>query len=737
MAASRWEALAVAAALLLGCGGGGDGRPRATATLTAVLTATAVPTTTAPPTASLAPTHTATAAPTEPPTASPSATAVETATAAPTPTATPDESAVATYAGPGPYVVGVTTLNIGDRDIEVWYPAAAGSEAGREKASYASFEVLPAAIQALLPPDLNIVVPMEAYRDLPISPTGPFPVLTFSHGAGGFRQAYSGLLTGIAAHGYVVASLDHLEWGLLKQVGLLPPGVDRSAAEVVRAALDRLAAASADPGSVLAGGVDATRVATAGHSAGGAAAFGLPDAPEVKAMLGFATFEYGRGLAGKPILLLTGNEDAGTPVLEETYEDLAPIKRFVAVDRAAHNSFTDQCAIIHGGNNFLERLVEAGFPIPPQLLALALDGCRPENLAPAAFWKVVQHFTVAHLRAAFGQDEPPLGLGPGIAGAFAPITLRYRAADDLTAPQPGVRDFVVSGFGSVVGSGGADPCPGGFNRNPAEHAPPLAEDCLDPTATQDPLFQTRQVADTVDGFDLDPTASPMTPAGACTHQPFTGPHGEPGIDLQSWRALGCVRGFQAGEIADTVVDQAVRDGSMTILVELRGVDDPVNDDDVRVQVFASADPPPRGADGSILPYGTLSASADARYRGSVGYGRIAGGVLTAGPMDLRVRLNIQIVAGDLTFHDAWLRLAPRPDGTVEGALFGYQPVEELYDIYGRKAGAAGALALGYTCSGLYAALTQAADGDYDPDTGTCASISTGYHFTAVPAFIAR
>ncbi|MEO8605963.1 MAG: hypothetical protein ABI629_25560, partial [bacterium] len=122
---------------------------------------------------------------------------------------------------------------------------------------------------------------------------------------------------------------------------------------------------------------------------------------------------------------------------------------------------------------------------------------------------------------------------------------------------------------------------------------------------------------------------------------------------------------------------------------------------------------------------------------AVGRGRIVDGVLTAGPMDVRVRLNIQIVAGDLSFHDAQLRMELRPDGTAHGALFGFQPVDELYEIYGRKAGAAGAAALGYTCSGLYAALSSQADGDYDADSGRCTSLSVGYHFDAVPAFIVR
>ena len=158
-------------------------------------------------------------------------------------------------------------------------------------------------------------------------------------------------------------------------------------------------------------------------------------------------------MAGKPILLLVGAEDGGADGLEQAYDDLSPVKRFVSIGRAGHNSFTDQCAIIYGGNNFLIRLVEAGFPIPPNLLELAIDGCRPENLAPAEFWKVVQHFTVAHLRAAFGLDNPPVGLGDGVSGAFDGVTVRYRHDDDASAPAADVRGFVISRF--CVGGGDA------------------------------------------------------------------------------------------------------------------------------------------------------------------------------------------------------------------------------------------------------------------------------------------
>jgi len=336
-------------------------------------------------------------------------------------------STTAAYADRGPYAVGVTTLNIGDRDIEVWYPADASSVTGLEKASYASFEVLPQAIVDILPADLNLVIEMDAYRDVAVSGDGPFPVLTFSHGAGGFRHAYSAFATGIASHGVVVASLDHLEWGLLAQVGLLPEGINRDPGEVVLASVDALSEADGDKSSPLFRGVDTSRIATSGHSAGGRAAFALPDKPEIKAMIGYATGSARGVVTNKPILLLVGEEDGGAAALEEAYDGLTPVKRFVSVGRAGHNSFTDQCAIIYGGNNFLDELVASGFPIPESLLALAIDGCRPENLDPAEFLRVAQHFTVAHLRAAFGIDDPAVGLAPGVVDDFGDTVVRYRS----------------------------------------------------------------------------------------------------------------------------------------------------------------------------------------------------------------------------------------------------------------------------------------------------------------------
>ncbi|MFM8409660.1 MAG: hypothetical protein ACKOCT_05220 [Alphaproteobacteria bacterium] len=314
------------------------------------------------------------------------------------------------------------------------------------------------------------------------------------------------------------------------------------------------------------------------------------------------------------------------------------------------------------------------------------------------------------------------------------------AVPPTPTPTPGFErslGFVVSSFGIQFPEVPGESCPDGLARGPVEYAaaglPVPPDDCGDPLSKPSPGFPAMLAPGTLDGFDLD-----VGGTAGCAHAEFSGPDGSAGIDDQLWRAIGCIRGFQEGDIVGGVVDTAVRDGSMTILVDVRGVDDPRNDDDVTVQVFASREAPPAGGDGSVLPWGTLAIDPDPRFHGSQGRGRIVDGVLEAGPMDVRVRLNIQIVEGELSFQGARLRLAIAPDGSAAGGLHGYAPVDEIYDVFGRQAGTIGGKeAIGYLCSGLRRLLDDQADGDRDPAGGTCRSISSSWRLGAVPAFVAR
>ncbi|MEO6717711.1 MAG: hypothetical protein ABIM50_10765 [Novosphingobium sp.] len=252
----------------------------------------------------------------------------------------------------------------------------------------------------------------------------------------------------------------------------------------------------------------------------------------------------------------------------------------------------------------------------------------------------------------------------------------------------------------------------------------------------------------VDGIDLD---GGNRSADSCSHEEFQGTHGERGIDNQFYRVAGCTTGFQSTGQAN-IFQIEMYTGSWGILLELTGVDDLRNDPDVQVGLFANADPIQLSAARAALPFATYAADHDPRYRATT-RGRIVNGVLTIDPVDVRFHTVVNSMTDDRDLRGARLRLTFTPDGGMEGYLAGYTPVENMYDYeYGSRhsknakgelaperlrvqtsIGRAGAL--GHTCNGAYQALYQAADGNRDPKTGRCTSISTQYRIRVAPAFV--
>src|SRR5215212_10605103 len=102
-----------------------------------------------------------------------------------------DRSTEAAYAEAGPYAVGLTTLQLADRAVEVLYPAA---EAAGTPADVRGLEE-----------------GRQIFRDAPASDEGPFPVLLYSHAFGGSPLVSANLQSGIASWGFVVAAPDHIE----------------------------------------------------------------------------------------------------------------------------------------------------------------------------------------------------------------------------------------------------------------------------------------------------------------------------------------------------------------------------------------------------------------------------------------------------------------------------------------------------------------------------------------------
>ncbi len=268
--------------------------------------------------------------------------------------------------------------------------------------------------------------------------------------------------------------------------------------------------------------------------------------------------------------------------------------------------------------------------------------------------------------------------------------------------------------------------------------------CTHPEAAEpDPHYRTVERSDIpVYGIDLD---------GEAGAEDFPGLDGGQGVDNQWFRVVGCNRSYQSFGQSNTY-NIGMLTGSWGLLFKLEGIDDIRNDEEVVVHLYANADPIRLSPSREPLSYATYSPRAEPRYRGTT-TGRIVDGVLTTDPVDAGFQNETNSMYTERPLRDARLQVRISEDGTLQGYLAGYTPVEAMYDLsFGFRSGvkADGSLApqrlrsgsangaafvLGHTCHGAYQALVAKADGHPDTATGAYTSISTQYRITAVPAFV--
>lgn len=340
-------------------------------------------------------------------------------------------AAVAAYAESGPYAAGVTTISLGDRDVEIWYPADPADTAGMEGDTYFVRDFVPGWVDDLLDPSVNPPYVTDAVRGVPASPDGPFPLVLFSHGVAGFRQTTTFLTTHLASWGFVVIAPDYLERGLRGVLGEGPasPRPDTVVAdEAITAATD----ASNTAGNLLEGSVDAGAVFPIGHSAGGGTSLRLLQRPDVPSAIpmaaGISQLSLLQGTApvlpaDKAIMWIGGRND-GIAALEDVRNGFTYTpgqRKLVELSGAGHNNgFTELCEIGDGGISALARA--SGLPVPDALLNLGDDGCRvPPNVPSPEVWDEVRHFVTAELRFRAEIDAQPVGLGDAVAAEFGNV----------------------------------------------------------------------------------------------------------------------------------------------------------------------------------------------------------------------------------------------------------------------------------------------------------------------------
>ena len=325
--------------------------------------------------------------------------------------------------------------------------------------------------------------------------------------------------------------------------------------------------------------------------------------------------------------------------------------------------------------------------------------------------------------------------------------------------------FVVSVFHEDIPDVAPEHCPDGMNLNEAEYfgidwgevhearqrlgSLQAAEDlmfppdaCRDPLAQPDPGFITFDADVPLAGLDLDGVHSTRADGAQCAHDDFASPGGERGVDNQYWRLFGCTRGYQPdGNIQRNADSGSFIKEGIPILLEVTGVQDARNDDDVRVRFASSADIVTLDAASRAVPWTSMDLYEDPAYVSEPTRGRIVDGVLTTEPVDVRLRYRQQVIDFEYYFRGLQVRAEVLPDGGLQGMIGAYWDIDNMFKLRNdhrtrnRHTGRAASDALGYMCAGMYHALRRVADGHPDPETGACTSVSTAYYFEATPAFV--
>ncbi len=322
--------------------------------------------------------------------------------------------------GPGEpeYDVGRTTIQITSEpgrtlDADVWYPADAAAAASVPPSVYRF-------------PGLAYTSAV-AHDSPPVAPGGPFPLIVYSHGSGGLRYVSAFLTEALAARGFVVVAVDHTGNTALDAFTetTLPRAEIRRLRPIdIRAEIDAMLAASADPASPFAGAVDPSRIGLVGHSAGALGALdavardGTAADADVRAIVGLGAYTEPltrQQLASidVPTMLVSGTFDTTTPTRRNAASAARQLGShplyMVDLTDAGHQSFSDIC--------FYEDVVAATPDVAPAIATTVAEygdeACTDEHLPIEQAHRLIDRYAIGFLeRYVAGVEDAERWLEP-------------------------------------------------------------------------------------------------------------------------------------------------------------------------------------------------------------------------------------------------------------------------------------------------------------------------------------
>jgi dienelactone hydrolase len=279
---------------------------------------------------------------------------------------------------------------------------------------------------SLVPRYLRIAHEVPAYRDVPVSGTGPFPVVVFSHGYGSWRTLNATLLAQIASWGFVVASTDKPDQTFQAVYLGHPPDWDADVdAALLSATLDRMVEEGKAHGA-LAGAVDAGHVGVIGYSSGGADAYRVLQKDKRFDVGVVWNYSVAGDVGRKPLMIIATDGDLLSPHVDADFRRLKGPSRLVQVANSGHMVTTDVCDGLMSPDGLLTRIQNVHLALPKAIDDVVRDGCEPGDLAVDKGQAVFLHFTVAELRDALGLGSSGAGLGEDVVADLPALVVYHQ-----------------------------------------------------------------------------------------------------------------------------------------------------------------------------------------------------------------------------------------------------------------------------------------------------------------------
>jgi hypothetical protein len=230
----------------------------------------------------------------------------------------------------------------------------------------------------------------------------------------------------------------------------------------------------------------------------------------------------------------------------------------------------------------------------------------------------------------------------------------------------------------------------------------------------------------VPGFNLDGLDTEEGDEDSCRQGDFIDPEGRTGIDNQFadlWRIVQPL----VGEATEALIQGAVNEGRIIAVIELSGVDDLTNDENVTLDMFRGRIAPDIGNEGLIAPDQTVYVDREFPIV-TVNNAAIVDGVVYARPDSIYLPVDILDSYFVIEMERAQLRFTINEEGHFSGHFGGVVNLSSVFDeLLASNAGEEAALVqpVFYT----YADMEKGPDG--------CTHASAAFGFEGIGAFVVR